>query len=291
MRKRNVFLYFAFRPEKTIARAARYARQIQNACPDFEFVVLTYDGGQEAHRDSIDLNGLGVPHYVYGKAAAVRLPYPNKIGSQFSFKPLNPDCAILLFWRDCPEYERYWTIEDDVEYTGDLGKLISSLQDLEADLLATHIRNLPADWDYISKFRTSANGRPALNTCRLAFLPFHAVTNKALTAIDSAYRDGWAGQYEMTWPTILDSVGLPVADIGGNGPYVAKGHRGLHYIDLSPTDYQKHGSFGTKRIRLAPGRQPDLLWHPVKTIPDWARMSVKRGLSISKYLWRKYGIN
>ena len=92
----------------------------------------------------------------------------------------------------------------------------------------------------------------------------------------------------MTWPAILDAAGLSIADIGGNGPYVAEGHRGRHYIDLSPDDYQKHGSFGTKRIRLSAGREPEILWHPVKTFPNWARMSAKRGISMSKWLWRKY---
>ncbi len=149
---------------------------------------------------------------------------------------------------------------------------------------------MPADWDYIAKFRAGINDSKVPERCRLTFLPFHAVTNKALSAIDQAYRDGWAGQYEMTWPAILDHVGLPIADFGGNGPYVVEGNRGRHYIDLSPTDYQKHGSFGTKRIRLSAGREPEILWHPVKTVPDWARMSVKRGISMSKWMWKKYGV-
>ena len=106
MQKRDVFLYFAFRPEKTLARASRYAREIQNALPDFDFAILTYDKPQKAHRDVVDLIGLRVPHFVFGKEAACQLPYPNKIGSNFFLKPLNTDVAILLFWKDCPDYER-----------------------------------------------------------------------------------------------------------------------------------------------------------------------------------------
>ena len=290
MQKRDVFLYFAFRPEKTLSRATRYAREIQNKLPDFDFAILTYDKPQRAHQEVFDLQGMRVPHFIYGKEAADQLPYPNKIGPNFFLKPLNTDVAILLYWKDCPGYERYWVIEDDVEYTGNLGTLICDLQRLDADLLATHVRHLPDDWDYIDKFRSGLNESTVPKNSRLTFLPFHAVTNKALAAIDAAYREGWAGQYEMTWPAILDHAGLRITDLGGNGPYVAEGFKGRHYIDLSPGDYLKHGSFGTKRVRLGKGRQPEILWHPVKTFPDWARMTVKRGVSMSKWLLRKYGI-
>lgn len=287
MHNRNVFLYFAFRPEKTLARAARYARQIADACPDFDFAVLTYDRPQDAHKGSVDLEGQRVPHYVYGEKAVHQLPYPNKVGPVFSLKPLNTDVAIFLFWKDCPDYERYWVSEDDVEYTGDMGKLIADLQSLEGDLLATHVRHLPDDWDYIAKFRAGLTDSTVPKNCRLTFLPFHAITNKGLATIDAAYRAGWAGQYEMTWPAILDHAGLPIVDIGGKGPYVAEGHRGKHYIDLSPTNYEKHGSFGTKHIRMSAGREPEILWHPVKTFPDWARMMVRRSVSLWRWGWRR----
>ena len=154
MQKRNVFLYFAFRPEETIARAARYAREIQKACPDFDFAILTYDKPQKARQTVVDLKGLSVPHFTYGEEAAYRLPYFNKIGSNFFLKPLNCDIPVLLFWKDRPNYERYWTLEDDIDYTGNFGKLVSDLQKIDADLLATHVRDLPDDWDYIAKFHS-----------------------------------------------------------------------------------------------------------------------------------------
>ncbi len=287
MSKRSVFLYLSYRPEKTAARAARYARQIAKHCPDFDFAVLTYDHPHPTNKGVIDLDGQQTPHIVYGQEAAQRLPYPNKVGRKFVLKPLNVDVPTILFWKDHPDYQRYWVSEDDVEYTGDLGKLIASLQQLDADLLATHVRQLPGNWDYIPWFR-GPNDNTVPKNCRLTFLPFHAITNRGLATLDEAYRMGWAGQYEMTWPAILDHAGLPIADIGGNGPYVAEGCRGKHYIDLSPTSYQKLGSFGTKHVRLGAGREAEILWHPVKPVPDWARMKIKRSISIWTYLWKKF---
>jgi hypothetical protein len=94
---------------------------------------------------------------------------------------------------------------------------------------------------------------------------------------------GWAGYNEMSWAMILDFAGIPIRDIGGNGPYVAPEDRDQHYIDRSPDDFRKLGSFGTLQIRLIPGRERDVLWHPIKTFPNWITMKRKRFLSIWAY--------
>ena len=70
MQKRDVFLYFAFRPEKTLSRTTRYAREIQNKRPDFDFVILTYDKPQGALRKPLSSQRMRVPHFIYGKEAA-----------------------------------------------------------------------------------------------------------------------------------------------------------------------------------------------------------------------------
>lgn len=87
----------------------------------------------------------------------------------------------------------------------------------------------------------------------------------------------------MVWPAVLDAAGMPIRDIGGRGPFVAPEDRDQRYIDRSPNDYRKLGSFGTMQIRLKPGRERDVLWHPVKTLPNWITMKRKRFLSISDY--------
>lgn len=66
---------------------------------------------------------------------------------------------------------------------------------------------------------------------------------------------GWAGYNEMSWPMILDFSGIPIRDIGGNGPYVAAEDRNRRYIDKSRDDFDKLGSFGTLNIRLFPGKR------------------------------------
>lgn len=122
---------------------------------------------------------------------------------------------------------------------------------------------------------------------RVCFLPFFGVSAEALTAIDAAYRRGWNGHNEMTWAMILDHAGIPIRDIGGAGPYVAADDRNRCYLDLSPNDFSKYGSFGTMRIRLFPGRARNILWHPVKTPRNWVRMNRKRLKSIVGWYRRK----
>ena len=177
-------------------------------------------------------------------------------------------------------FERYWIIEDDVEYTGDFGELINSLNKSNAHLLATHLRALPEGWDYTDRFVEGDRIGSMPPSRRVCFLPFFAISNRALKAIDSAYSRGWAGHHEMTWPAILDQLNLNIQDIGGCGPYVANEDRNRRYLDLSPTDYRKLGSFGTMQIRLWPGKQTNILWHPVKYFPDWLVMKRKRYLSL-----------
>src|SRR5205823_1120683 len=174
---------------------------------------------------------------------------------------------IILFWLDNESYQKFWVMEDDVEYTGDFGALISELDNTFSGpgLACTHIRNLPDNWDYEHMFSTGQDTWPSTMQKRVCFLPFFCITRAALSTIHKAYIRGWAGYHEMTWATILDFANIPIRDIGGNGPYVTPEDRGRRYIDDSRDNFEKRGSFGTLNIRMLPGRQKNILWHPVKT--------------------------
>ncbi len=282
---RDVFIYFSYKPEKTRHRIERFVQSLKNYVPNTDFQIVTFDEIGDAGARLVRLGDMILPQNVYNLTSVRALDYPAKVpAASFPFK-LHCDIPILLFWRDHPEYRRYWVIEDDVEYTGQLGRLIDQLgrKSGDAQLLCTHLRLLPKDWDYIYLFATGGDALPQDHRLRVCFLPFFCATAAALAAIDAAYRRGWNGQHEMVWPNVLDFVGMPIRDIGGRGPFVAPEDHGQCYIDNSPDDYQKLGSFGTLRNRLRPGRQPDVLWHPVKTFPNWVIMKRRRMLSVSNY--------
>jgi|SRR5271166_4707172 len=101
--------------------------------------------------------------------------------SSFPFK-LHCGIPILLFWRDHPKYCRYWVIEDDVEYTGDLGTLIKRLRTTgaNAELMCTHLCFLPEDWDHIYLFSTGSDSLPENHTQRVCFFPFFCAIGATL---------------------------------------------------------------------------------------------------------------
>ena len=282
---RDVFIYFSYKPAKISRRIVRFYQSLRNSIPDIDFHIVTYDNSGSAGYRPIRIADTEFPRSVYNLASVRAMGYPAKVPqSSFPFKD-HCDIPILLFWRDHQEYRRYWVMEDDVEYTGDLGTLIRGLRATSgnSELLCTHLRLLPKDWNYICMFSTGSDLPPPDHPFRVCFLPFFCATFTALAAIDGAYLRGWSGQHEMVWPSVLDFAGMRIRDIGGCGPFVAPEDRNQRYIDRSPGDYQKHGSFGTKKIRLAPGREPDMLWHPVKTFPNWVTMKRKRIVSIAEY--------
>lgn len=278
----DVVLYLAREPRVTASRITRFISELHASCPGIPFQILSYNSESEEVKERLQFGEAAVLHYVYNRNSPRRLGYPNKVGKKFAFKPGNADVVLLLYWRENASYERYWVIEDDVEYTGNFGTLIASLRTMPADLLATHVRDLPEGWDYLHRFVIGEDLGPSPATRRVCFLPFYAISNTSLQVLDDAYRRGWAGHHEMTWPAILDRRGLSIMDIGGNGPYVAAERRQRHYIDLSPTDFEKRGSFGV-RARLRPGLEMNILWHPVKTFPDWLVMKLKRYQSILEW--------
>jgi len=286
---RDAFIYFSLRPSETSRRVVRFYRSLLNSLSDIDFHIVSFDRTGQVGTRPIRIADIELPQSVYNLASVRALDYPAKVPkSSFPFKE-HCDIPILLFWRDHPEYRRYWVMEDDVEYTGDLGTLIKRLRTTggTADLLCTHLRFLPEGWNYIHLFATGSDSPPKDRPQRVCFLPFFCATSAALAAIDAAYLRGWSGQHEMVWPGILDFAGMRIRDIGGRGPFVAPEDRDRCYIDHSPGDYQKRGSFGTQQIRLAAGRRRDMLWHPVKTFPNWVTMRRKRVLSVSDYYFSR----
>ena len=81
----------------------------------------------------------------------------------------------------------------------------------------------------------------------------------------------WAGHYEFLLPTIARAGGLKVADLGGNGPFVASGLAGRNYRNTPNDPDLGPGSFIFRPARdayfaEAPEQfdMPNLLYHPIK---------------------------
>lgn len=285
---KQILLFYSSNPGKVVKRMLRFREAFVSLSRDFDFAVVSYVPTARSASTNIMFGDVEVAIHVYGPDAVDTLDYPRK-GARRPFKliPGNTDLVPLLFWRAHPQYSQYWLLEDDVEYSGDARELFASLLNREGDLLATHLARGFDSWTYSGMLR-SPDGCMRPDQSWLVFLPFHRISNDGLRTIDQGYRDGWDGHSEMMWATILKEAGRTIVDVGGNGPYVADQDRNLRYMcQPGKFAFEKLGSFGTMQIRLWPGREKNMLWHPIKEPRAWVRQKTKRWLSIAEWQFDK----
>ena len=223
-------------------------------------VVILYNRGDDPVPDRRLPPDLPVFSFDLGDLR--RLGYPRK-GLQPSGRDI--DCFVLLYARAHPPAGRLWVVEYDVDYGGRWGELFDAFAASGADLLATTLQRYAArpDWENWRGVR-APKGRTARHLLLSAFLPCYRLSPAALAVLESAYRAGWSGHYEATVPTILSAAGLVLEDLGGDGVFVAPGNRNRFYTNTPAAADLSPGSFVFRPARTTRGREPGLLWHPVK---------------------------
>lgn len=279
----HILLFLTTDPVGARKRLLRFRAAFLAQGAHYRFAVVSFTPSAASSVRRLALDGIEIEHHVYGPDAIDTLGYPRKGAARpFRLIPGNCDLVPLLFRRRQPQYEQYWLVEDDVDYSGDLRTLFAGLADRPGDLLAAHLARGYAGWTYSSMLQAPGTEVPPASSW-LVFLTFFRAGAGALDLIDRYYRAGWNGHSENAWATILKHGGMTVVDIGGNGEFVAEEDRGRRYHGLANDGFDKHGSFGTTTIRLRAGRQKDMLWHPIKPPKAWLRQTRKRWLSIAKW--------
>ncbi|MBD0271658.1 MAG: hypothetical protein ICV73_06975, partial [Acetobacteraceae bacterium] len=183
----------------------------------------------------------------------------------------------LHFCRAHPHYERYWFVEYDVAFSSPWHRFFAAFEEDESDLLATVVakrRDVPG-WLFWPSLVAPGEVLDDARSIK-SFMPIFRASNRLVQTVDEAYRDGWGGHIECTWATIAAMRGLSVADIGGDGGFVAPRNRGRFYR-ASPQDmYLAPGTMVFKPVLHRVGSRPDLLWHPVK--PFWPVIEARQAL-------------
>lgn len=279
----QILLFYGTDPGKVKRRLLRFRDGFLKLGAHCDFAVVTYDGKARSEVRRITLDGVPILQYVFGPDAIDRLGYPVKGAARpFKLVPGNCDLVHLLFRQAAPQYQQYWSVEDDVDYSGDVHQLFAGLERRHGDLLAAHLAHGYDGWTYSSMLR-SPMGDITPSDSWLVFLTFFRISGSALDTIHRYYLDGWSGHSENMWATILKHAGMDVIDIGGNGKYVADEDRNLRYYGLPNDGFEKNGSFGTLNIRLRAGRRKDVLWHPIKAPTVWLRQNRKRLFSMIQW--------
>jgi hypothetical protein len=164
----------------------------------------------------------------------------------------NSDYPLLLFYKFRPEYKYYWQIEYDVRFTGNWLSLIDHA--CECDFLGTHVARYASipDWNWWKEQECISVDKQLRVKSLFALLRF---SNRALNVIDYHRSHGARGFCEWLVPTILNSSGCSISDIGGQSEFTPQDYKGRFY---SPT------TFDWRPVMKQAGPEIDWLFHPVR---------------------------
>lgn len=162
---------------------------------------------------------------------------------------------VLKFFLAHQEYDYYWTIEDDVVFTGNWSTLIDHYKKDTSDFISALIRTYDDDpqWDLWNSLYTNTESIDK-ESIIAAFNPIYRMSNRALSLTNQTLLRGWRGHAEVIISTIMRCNGLSIKDMGGSGRYVTKGEEDLFYTTESH-------SYEALKIQ---SYRPNCIYHPIK---------------------------
>jgi hypothetical protein len=259
---------------------ARAFRKLQNECPPHvtPMVLIHVSPGEPKPPLLAD-----VPHHFVTTPEIRNAAYPGKSAGGGEWRIWHgghSDLPQLHFFLHRERFDRYWSIEYDVRFSGSWRTFFDAFEDNDADLLTTSLRTAAThpDWPVWPMLRQPPGSEVDLaNEERICgFMPIWRATQRAMAAMDRSYREGWTGHCEVTWPTILHRCGLKIEDIGGHGAFVSLANRGRFYSNTLDTWDLSPGSFVYKPAKHGTWWRRDRLWHPVKPLPTTISEDVRR---------------
>lgn len=187
---------------------------------------------------------------------------------------------VLNFFINHPDYTHYWSIEDDVAFSGNWSNLFENVSaNLDYDFITSHIRrysDVPR-WPWW-KTLNFLEGKPNRDEMINSFNPIYRISNKALKYIDICLKDGYSGHHEVLLPTLLKKAGFTIADFGSADNHLTPG---LSYCTLSTMRW--------KPVFLVPCYKKNQLYHPAKSEVTLRQILVYLKRTVyrqKKYLWK-----
>lgn len=262
--KNQCFILFSREVDRT---ALKFQKKLEGTC---DFFMLTY---ADAEKEFLGKDK-GVNRAIYSRqslATTFSDSKPKFHDDGWTIMPGNLDLCQLKFISDHPGYDYYWFCEDDVRYTGDIAALISRFALHSEDLLATNYRTILQGWRHKRSFKSPVYEEIPTKS---VFLPFFRLSKSGADALKDAYKAGWSGHHEISWPAILTYYEKTIADINSFEPKC--------YSSTPSKMGMGPGSFVYEPSKLTAGLQKNMLYHPVKPFPEYQRRTRKRILSIIK---------
>lgn len=162
---------------------------------------------------------------------------------------------LLKFYRDHPNNDYYWMVEDDVRFSGEWNDFFKEYADNSSDFLSAYVTSYQdaPNWYWWYTLETGKEDIPKDKWIK-SFNPIYHLSNKALQCIDTHLRQGWKGHHECLIPTLLDNKGFSIEDFGGEGIFVK---------DTNKKRYYDEETFGLRPV-LPDNNRKNMLFHPVK---------------------------
>ncbi|HEY0185519.1 MAG TPA: hypothetical protein VGC09_22175 [Rhodopila sp.] len=256
-----------YRTREMTQSVAKEVGRLRSELPDYALVIVAYRPDY-TEADSDPENGL----FCYGWQDLAELPYPGQLKNIDFRKPTGRhDLPVLKFYREHPNFDRYWVIEDDVRWTGPWRTFADELQSSDAALLATTVQTRAEnpDWHWWNTMGTAGEPMPELVKC---FGPFLRASAACVALVNEKYTKGWHGHFEVAWPTICCDGGLKVEDIGGSGSFTPRRWRDRFYRNdpdawnLAPGTFIWRPTYHEADFKDFIGQfaERPYLWHPVK---------------------------
>lgn len=162
---------------------------------------------------------------------------------------------LLKFFLTHPEYDYYWTMEDDVAFNGEWSTLFNYYSNDETDMISAHIKTYSEapEWVWWNSLNT---GHDIINEENFvcAFNPLCRLSHRELQCVHESLLKGWKGHAEVVISTVLKHNNLSIKDIDGTGLFVPVGEENLFY------DNQTHSHLAL----CIQEKRPNILYHPIK---------------------------
>jgi hypothetical protein len=250
--------------------AARTFWKLQKECPPHATAMVLIHVPPGTPKPPLLAN---VPHHFVTTPEIRNPAYPGKSAGGPEWRIWDgghTDLPHLHFYQQDGRFDRYWSIEYDVRFSGSWRTFFDAFEDNDADLLTTSLRTAAThpDWPIWPMLKAPGGHDVALTADQriCSFMPIWRATRQAMQVMDQRYREGWTGHSELTWPTILHRAGLKIEDIGGHGAFVSPANRGRFYTNTMSTWDLSPGSFVYKPARHGTWWRRNRLWHPVKPL-------------------------
>ncbi|SFA48502.1 Core-2/I-Branching enzyme [Pedobacter suwonensis] len=197
--------------------------------------------------------------FVFTDDILNELGYEPFIGSKLDGSNHFP---LIKFFRQYPNYDFYWYVEDDIRCLQGWNTFFSYflINRVSSDFIASHVRDFEdePEWYWWKSLRIE-DRQPNIDFIR-SFNPIFRISRSALNFIDKCHARGYSGHFEVLLPSLLKSGGFKFAEFGGEGKYVLPGCQNFFYRAAYA---ESSGSMRTGSLRYRPVIEENEMWEPL----------------------------